>query len=130
VSPHFDLEGLDVDDPRFHAAIEMIGRTGAEEFQIRFCEEEEPNLWMCSARWGDHWDTAAALHPVLALFRLCDQMVDGGMCTHCQRPTGFIPDFESPAPSGIATAIDAAICWYRFDPELETFRRSCEGVAP
>jgi hypothetical protein len=114
---------LPVDDPRFGPAVEMIGRTGAEEFQIRYCEEEQPVIWMCSARWGDHWETAAALNPLTALFRLCDLVVDGGRCTHCERPTGFSQDFQP-------MFLSETLCWYSFDPELRTFRRSCEGVAP
>ena len=112
-----------VEDPRFLPAVDMIGRTGAEQFQIRYCEEEEPVIWMCSARWGERWETAAALNPIVALFRLCDQVVDGGICIHCNRPTGFIPDFN-PMPA------ENWLCFYKWDPELRTFRRSCEGVAP
>jgi hypothetical protein len=109
-------------DPRLPAAIEMLGRTGAKEFQIRFCEEEKPMIWMAAGRWEDFWEVAAAMDPLNAIFRLCDRIVDGGTCMHCHRPTGFHPDF-GPMPGNW-------VCWYSYDPELRTFRRSCEGVVP
>jgi hypothetical protein len=99
----------------------MLGRTGAQHFQIRFCDEEVPTVWIASGCWGDYWETAAAIDPVTALFRLCDQVIDGGTCTHCGRPTGFVSDFD-PMPA------ESWICWYKWDPELVTFRRNCEGV--
>lgn len=106
-------------DPRFPAAVDMIGRTGAEEFQMRVCEEEEPVVWMAMARWHGHWEVGASIDPTQALFRLCDQVIDGGHCTHCHKPTGFAIEFgDMPLPGNI--------CWQQFDPELNTFRRSCE----
>ena len=58
-----------------------------------------------------------------AVFRLCDQVIDGGTCTHCNRPTGFTPDLD-PMP------LDDIVCWYQWDPELSEFRRGCAGSAP
>jgi hypothetical protein len=107
-----------VDDPRFAPAVVMLGRTGAAEFQVRYCEEDQPVIWMAAARWGEVWETAAAMNPVLAVFRLCDQVIDGGVCQHCQRPTGFAPDLDE-------MPLDQVVCWYQFDPELVTFRRGC-----
>jgi hypothetical protein len=109
----------DVRDPRFAPTVELIGRTGAEEFQIRFSEEELPVVWVAAARWGEHWECAGAMDPVRAVFRLADTVIDGGKCTHCARPTGFTPDFD-PMP------MPEQICWYQWDPELATFRRGCE----
>lgn len=111
--PQLDL------DPRFTAALDMLGRTGAEEFQMRWCEEEEPTIWMAMARWKGTWEVAAAMGPNQALFRLCDQVIDGGKCMYCHRPTGFAVELgDMPLPRDI--------CWYQFDPELVTFRRGCE----
>jgi hypothetical protein len=109
---------LETEDPRFVPAVDMLGRTGADEFQIRFCDEGRPVIWMAAARWGKRWEAAAAMDPVLAVFRLCDEVVDGGICTHCKRPTGFAPDLD-------AMPLDKLVCWYQFDPELTTFRRGC-----
>jgi hypothetical protein len=114
----------DPEDPRFLAATDLIGRTGAVSFQIRYCEEEKPVVWMALAEYerGDRniWMVGAAMSPLAAVFKLCDDLVDGGTCTHCQRPTGFTPDID-PMPA------NDLVCWYAYDPELKTFRRGCEG---
>lgn len=108
-----------VEDKRFVAAVDLIGRTGADEFQIRYCKEEKPVIWMAAARWMNIWDTAAAMDPLRAVFRLCDTVIDGGSCTHCKRPSGFSPDIDE-------LPLDKLVCWYQWDPELATFRRGCE----
>lgn len=113
-------------DPRIPALIEMLGRTGAGEFQLRFSDDEEPVIWMAAARWHDHWEATAAITPYRAMFRLAESVMDGGMCTHCDRPTA-IDDRSERDP--LMEASEVMICWYRWDPELATFRRSCEGEA-
>lgn len=106
-------------DPRFPAAVDLLGRTGAREFQIRFCEEEDPTVWMALAKWGNHWEATGGMTPEQALFRLCEAVMDGGQCRHCRRPTAFMSDFD-PMPG------EEFICYYKWDPELKTFRRGCE----
>jgi hypothetical protein len=110
---------LTTEDKQLTAAVDLLGRTGAAEFQLRVCEEDAPAEWIAAARWGDQWEVAAAIHPLDAVFRLCDEVIDGGVCQHCRRPTGFSPDLD-PLP------LDQLICWYQWDPELSTFRRGCE----
>lgn len=106
-------------DDRFLAAVDLIGRTGAEQFQIRFCEEEKPVVWIAGGKWGEIWQFGASVNPLSAVFDLCDTAIDGGTCRYCARTTGFSPDHtEMP--------LDALICWYQYDPELKTFRRGCE----
>jgi hypothetical protein len=107
-------------DERIPAAVDLIGRTGADEVQLRYSDDEKPVVWMAVARWRDHWEAAAAMTPARALFRLLDEVIDGGQCKHCNRPTGFSPDLD-------ALPLDALICWYQWDPELQTFRRGCAG---
>jgi hypothetical protein len=104
------------------AATDLVRRTGAKQVQIRFHDDEQPVLWMAVALYKDgRSEVAAALNPVRAMLRLCEQLVDGGKCTHCGRPTGLEPD-------GIETMpLNDVFCWYVFDPELKTFRRGCEG---
>lgn len=106
-------------DPRLPAAFDLIGRTGADNIQFRYCDEEKPVVWMALAEYHDHWEVAAGITPATAVFRLCEQLVDGGTCTHCHRPTGVTFDFD-PMP------LPEEICWYQWDPELATFRRGCE----
>jgi hypothetical protein len=112
------------DDARMVAAVDMLGRTGAAEIQVRYADDDKPVVWIAAARWdrpeGSHWECAAAMHPLNAVFRLCDQVIDGGQCKACGRPTGFSPDLD-PLP------LDELVCWYQYDPELKTFRAGCAG---
>jgi hypothetical protein len=112
-----------LEDKRIPAAIALLGHTGATEVQVRYCDEERPVVWMAVARWGKRWEVTAAMTPALAVFRLCDEVIDGGQCTHCRRPTGFTPDFEAMPASRL-------VCWYQWDPECEAFRRGCAGDVP
>jgi hypothetical protein len=112
------------DDPRLPAAVQLLERTGSHQFVLRYCEEGkaqgEPVIWAALARWNRHWEMGAATTPAEAVFRLCDEVIAGGQCEHCRRPTGFSPDLD-PLP------MDQFVCWYQWDPELRTFRRGCAG---
>lgn len=110
-------------DPRFIAGVDLIGRTGAEQFQFRWHDDEAPTVWLAIAGYsGERWETAAACDPVQAVLRLCAQLVDGGQCKHCGMPTAFDGDDLAPPIS----PLDKMACWYQFDPELKTIRRGCE----
>jgi len=83
-------------DPRFVAAYKLIGRTGARTVQVRYSEGDDPAedklVWMAVVEYADGvWDVAAGRDPLQAIFRMCDTLVDGGMCAACGRPTGFDP---------------------------------------
>lgn len=107
------------DDPRFTAAVDLIRRTGAREFQLRYCEEEAPPVvWIAAARWRGRWEAGAAMNPLWAVFRLLDQVIDGGTCKHCRRPSGFDPSAD-PMP------LDKVVCWYQWDPSQKKFARGC-----
>jgi len=123
----------DHQDPRLTAAIDLLGRNGARSVQLRYSDDEQPVVWMAVAEFHldgrgrptkddgeQHYEAAGAMHPLSALFKLCGQLMDGGECTHCHRPTGFDEDFG-------AMPLDELICWYQWDPERATFRRGCEG---
>lgn len=121
------------EDPRFQAAIDLIRRTGAQSFQIRYSDDEQPIVWMAVGEWffkdgvpvasgGEkRFDVAAGMGPVGAVMRLLEQIIDGGTCAHCGKMTSIEPDFTK------QTFADELVCWYIYDPELITFRRSCEG---
>jgi hypothetical protein len=123
------------DDPRFPAALNVLRRTGARAVQIRYSDDEQPTVWFIVASYAmregrpvgsgkiNHHETAAALDPLTAVFRLCDQLVDGGTCAHCHRPTGFNKE-----PG--ALPLDRHICWWNWDPEVGKFVQGCQlGVS-
>lgn len=124
-------------DPRFVAGVALIGRTGARDFRVGYSDPDdgEPGVWYATARWSAitsgptiHLNGAAeaagAMNPVTAVMRLCEQLIDGGTCTHCHQLTIFD---DNPGDSPFDTLLGMMGCVYAFDPELATFRRSCEG---
>lgn len=105
-------------DPRLPAAMMLLGRTGAQESQVRYCDEEQPVIWTAAARWGQRWEAAGGMTPLAAVFRLCDEVIDGGQCTHCGKPAGFEPSID-PMP------LNQFVCWYQWDPGTKEFTRGC-----
>lgn len=120
-------------EARMKAATDMLRRTGAQWVQLRYSNDEEPTVWFAVVRHlvgedgrpvpnggAPATECAAALDPLRAMLRLCEQVIDGGMCAHCGRPAGLEPDSIEEPPGG------KMICWYVYDPEMQTFRRGCE----
>lgn len=112
------------DDPRFTAAVDLIGRTGADSFQIRYSDDEKPVIWMAVASYKvsdteERSEVDASLHPVRAVLRLAERLVDGGICQHCKRPAGLDPDSIDKMP------MDELVCWYQFDPSTAKFVKGC-----
>lgn len=119
------------------AAVDLLRRTGASTFEIRYTDDNEPVVWVAVSGYHtdkrgrpvatgkpNRYEAAAALTPELAIYRLADQLLDGGgQCQHCHRPTGVAHDLGDMPHS-------AAVCWYQYDPELATYRRGCEGDRP
>ena len=136
---------MTIEDPRFIGAIDLLRRTGAKEVQIRWSDDEEPTVWFVVVEWRvdpsrgvpvpegevEHergYETAAALDPVTAAMRLCERCISGpSWCVHCQRPARFDAQTAQRAEDPRAEA-RLRECWYRWDPELATFRRGCEGI--
>ena len=113
----------EIESPLFKAGMDMIRRTGAKSVEIRYSDDPEPVVWMVIAQYAtpaDAWDAGAGQTPLRAMMRLLDQLVDGGFCVHCGRPTGITEEWRGGMPFA------EAFCWYRFDPELGKFRRGCE----
>jgi hypothetical protein len=129
-------------DPRFLAGVKLLERTGAKTFRIGYSDEDDgpPTVWYAVATWRgrvaggypvrdtERAEAAAALDGTTAVMRLCEAVIDGGVCTHCQQPTIFDPD--PPDDDPLSDLLDRMGCRYAWDPELSTFRRSCEGDAP
>lgn len=108
-------------DPRMLAAIDLIGRTGAKNFQLRYDDDPEPTVWVADAEWPHGRLCGAGFTPAEAAMALADNAVDGGRCAHCARPSGVTMEWAAEQP------LAELICWFVYDPETKRFRRSCEG---
>lgn len=112
------------------AMIDMIRRTGAVNFRIGFTDEEEdgrPVIWHATATFLRGSECDAAMNPDMAVHRLAERLIDGGTCTHCGRPTA-LELFDAPPDDPVPLVIEGReVCWYQYDPELDTIRRGCEG---
>lgn len=129
----------ELDEVMLTALIDLIGRTGVRDFEIRHDAGDGPAprmVWMAivSAADGTQGDCAASFHPVEATRRLAEQIIDGGLCTHCGQLTMIDCDPFGGSFDPIAKKMGdvvgmPGICHYRLDPETKRFRRSCEGQA-
>lgn len=125
-----DTSGLpqEVQD-RLLACTDLVGRMGAQSFELRYSDDQKPVVWIAIAAFKARrhrnditrtiHECAAAIDPDRAALRLVEQLGDGGSCTHCKRPTGVSDDWEQ-------MPLDKMVCWYQYDPELKKFRRGCE----
>jgi hypothetical protein len=111
------------DEALMLALVDFVARIGSDDLTLRFSDDEQPVVWMAVGNWGGHHEVGAAMNPIGAMSRLIEQVVDGGSCTHCGRPTGFELDPGS-------MPLQSTVCWYQYDPELKTVRRGCEGDTP
>lgn len=111
------------------AVAELIGRTGATDFNVEWHELENRGndgkiriTWFVYAGYpSGHWEIGAAPDPVRAAIRLAEAVVDGGRCTHCNRMSTVDHNWQHPV-----SADDAAPwCAYIYDPSTNKFVRSC-----
>jgi hypothetical protein len=134
-------EGPQFDSPKLVAGVKLIERTGARNIRIGYSDEADgvPVVWYATATWfvrsgrpvadarggaQSRHEAAGAMNGITAVMRLCEQIIDGGMCLHCERPTIFD---DNPGDSPFDDLLEAMGCVYAWDPELATFRRGCEG---
>lgn len=119
-------EALVAADDRLAAAVDMIRRTGATSCGFRYHPDEQPVAWIAVAEFAggiahDRWEAAAGHDPLEATLRLCEELIDGGMCANCGRPTGFEPLDLGGMPSA------ERFCWYQYDPGAKRYVRGCAG---
>jgi hypothetical protein len=134
VMPIFETNDPEVTmrDPRYVGAIDLVRRNGAREIQLRYDDEQKPIVWIAVAGFSiikgkpsgrgkiNAHQVGGGFDPLTAIFALCHACLDRhGFCMHCGQATMFDETFE-------VQPIDF-YCWYQWDPELQTFRRGCEG---
>lgn len=125
------VPGLDTD--LLGAIVNLIGRTGSTSFRLGWVDDEKdiPVIWYAAVQYKGAWETMAAMDPLTAASRLAEQLMDGGTCTHCHRPTGLELDPRHPV-SDLRSELPVVdkICWYYYDPAGKRFRRGCEDQKP
>jgi hypothetical protein len=136
--PDPDVEPL-FESPKLLAAVKLLERTGARNYRVGYSDPEDgdPVVWYAVATWRigtdgrpiakggrERHEAGGGLGPVSATMRLCEQVIDGGLCTHCKQLTIFD---DNPGDSPFDDLLDVMGCVYAWDPELSTFRRGCEG---
>ena len=74
----------DMDLPAIVAAVGVVGRSGAAQFEIGWLDDSYPHRWWASAKYqgrritGEH-----PSKPDIAVDRLVHKMLHGGLCVHC-----------------------------------------------
>lgn len=114
------------------ACVDLIGRCGADELQVRYDDQQQPPVWIAVARWTVLVDdgeqraakVGAGLNETAALLQLAEAAVDGGTCARCGRTSGVDADWANPRPD-VGILGGPTMCWFVYDPELDTFRRGC-----
>jgi hypothetical protein len=123
---------MDELNPIYLAAVDAIARTGAKNYEIRWCEEQEPTVWFAISthisEGEERQSVYAGFHPIEATIGLAEKLIDGSICAHCLKMTIFEPDWTAPRLGEFRIGgMDVLHCTYQYDPELKKFRRSCEG---
>lgn len=123
---------MDEPNPIFLAAVDAIAHTGAKNFEIRWCEEQDPTVWFALSTHisggQERQSIYAGFNPTEATIGLAEKLIDGGVCAHCLKMTIFEPDWTAPMIRNFKIGdIDVYHCTYQYDPEMKKFRRSCEG---
>ena len=109
------------------ASIDFLRRIGATQVQVRYSDDEKPDIWMIVAKFkkknnvaANEFEIEASLDPTRAALRLCERLADGSVCSHCHKRVALEPDSLARMP------FDQLLCWYQYDPEMKKFRRGCE----
>jgi hypothetical protein len=110
-------------DPMLTGGIDLLRRTGLTALRISYSPDDDgpPVIWHATGTWEAGSEAAAAMTPLVAVMRLCEQVIDGGHCEHCGRGTMFTHDTLDFGP-----LLPAVTCIWAWDPELKVFRRGCE----
>lgn len=74
----------DIDQDAITACADLVGRTGAKEFQIGYLNDEPPHKWYAHAQWkGARIGVEDHAGPVEAADALCRRLLTGAKCTGC-----------------------------------------------
>lgn len=73
-----------MDDDALTAAADLVGRTGAQELQIGYLNDEPPHRWYAHAQYrGTRITVEDQPGPVEAAEALARRLLTGAKCAHC-----------------------------------------------
>lgn len=127
----------DEQESLFHACIELVGRTGAEECEFGYQNDDVPVAeadWFAYAKYkgGVRVTVEHHLHPADAMFALAVRLLTGAQCQHCKKvvtltPGEYFAYIKSTLLTGeewnIETTAERGSCLWAFDGER--FERGC-----
>jgi len=129
--------------PAFVAGLNLISRTGAGRFQLRCSVEDEPPVWLSVVQFANSpvnaaglssngstvpdvfYETASGLGPLESVMRLCDQVLAGSTCGHCERPILF-QIFQTTNIETLTDSLDPEFCVMAWSPLAEQFQPACQ----
>lgn len=107
------------------AGIEMLRRSGQSDFQLGFFDDVKPIVWVVMGHWNregrEHHVPGCGLTPEQAVMDLCERVMDGGKCTHCDRVTAFHKPDEPPLPDFMT----GHLCYWEYHEDAKRFLRGC-----
>lgn len=127
---------IDLDGDAIKACADLVGRTGATDFEIGYLHDDVPVEkagWYAHAQYrGTRLTVQDQAGPVQAADALCHRILTGGQCFHCKRLVALSDEgavaFESRLVDGTPWSVKAAAkagqCrWRRIGPR---WVRGCE----
>lgn len=75
---------VNLDEDALFAAADLVGRTGAKEFQLGYLNDEPPHQWYAYASYkGARISVDDCAGPIEAAEALARKLLTGGKCTKC-----------------------------------------------
>ena len=75
---------MNLDEDAVLACADLVGRTGAKEFQIGYLHDEPPHQWYAHAQYrGTRITEEHCSGPSEAADALCRRLLTGAKCAHC-----------------------------------------------
>jgi hypothetical protein len=141
----------EINHPAFRAGLNLLARTGAGGFQLRCSQDDDPMVWVTLARYRNpqynnlyvlpgsassssngteaqefFFEAACGFTPMQAVMRLCDQILIGSSCAHCQKMVIFqtYNTVDVTLPPKMARA-DPESCVLAWDDASQQFQPEC-----
>lgn len=75
---------MNLDEDALIAGADLVGRTGAKEFQVGYLNDDPPHQWYAHARYkGARITEEGHKGPIEAVEALARRLLTGGKCTRC-----------------------------------------------